>query len=59
MSAFTDNLPILAELLILLIAIGFAIQQIRSINRLQRERADKENAAKAQTGCEEQDGSKR
>ncbi len=49
MSAFTDNLPILAELLILLVAIGFAIQQIRSINRLQRERAEKEAAEREKT----------
>jgi hypothetical protein len=42
MDAITANLPILAELLILVIAIVFAILQIRSVNRLQRERAANE-----------------
>ncbi|NJO37976.1 MAG: hypothetical protein HC871_10650 [Rhizobiales bacterium] len=50
MDALTANLPIIAELGILLVAIGFAIQQIRSINKLQRARAEREAAAKAVEG---------
>jgi hypothetical protein len=42
MDVITANLPILAELLILVVAIVFALLQIRSVNRLQRARADKE-----------------
>lgn len=38
------NLPILGELLILVVAIGFGIQQIRSMNRLKREREAREAA---------------
>jgi hypothetical protein len=59
MAALIQNLPILAELLILLVAIGFAIQQIRSVNRLQRERAakTKENdAAEAETRPDDRAG---
>lgn len=43
------NLPMLAELGILLVVIAFGFQQIRSVNKLQRERAAREEAEKAET----------
>ena len=59
MSSITDNLPILAELSILLIAIGFAFHQIRLMNRLKREREEKEAAEKATKGANKPNASGR